>query len=115
MTSQVIGYRKVRWGTNENLGYGEVSLPPSQLQTTGYWLALTDQTVMELQSQGSWNSARNYYGANWQSQRNAARARDQYRCQFCGLPEDDKAHHVHHKTPFRTFASPETANRLESV
>ena len=35
---------KFRWGTNENLGYGEVSLPPSQLQTTGYWLSLTDQT-----------------------------------------------------------------------
>ena len=115
VTSQVVGYRKVRWGTNENLGYGEVTLPPSQLQTTGYWLALSDETITELQSEGTWNSARNYYGSNWQTQRNAARARDQFRCQFCGLPEGDKVHHVHHKIPFRTFATPETANRLDNL
>jgi DEAD/DEAH box helicase domain-containing protein len=115
VTSQVIGYRKVRWGTNENLGYGEVTLPPSQLQTTGYWLTLNDKTITELQSEGTWNSTRNYYGASWQAQRNAARARDQFRCQFCGLSEGRKAHHVHHKVPFRTFVSPETANRLENL
>ncbi len=115
VTSQVVGYRKVRWGTNENLGYGEVNLPPSQLQTTGYWLALSEEAVEALQSQGLWNSAPNYYGASWEIQRNAARARDQYRCQFCGLPEGEKAHHVHHKTPFRSFASQETANRLENL
>lgn len=115
VTSQVVGYRKVRWGTNENLGYGEVSLPPSQLQTTGYWLALTEKAVDALQSDGLWNSARNNYGTNWDPQRKTARARDQYCCQFCGLKEGDKAHHVHHKTPFRAFASSEAANRLENL
>ena len=44
-----------------------------------------------------------------------ARARDQYCCQFCGLPEGEQAHHVHHKIPFRTFASSEIANRLENL
>jgi DEAD/DEAH box helicase domain-containing protein len=115
VTSQVTGYRKIRWGTNENLGSGEVSLPPSQLQTTGYWLALMDKTIHELQQEGTWNSDRNYYGTNWQKQRNAARARDQYRCQFCGNPEGNKAHHVHHKIPFKNFSSPETANRLDNL
>jgi len=115
VTTQVVGYRKVRWGTNENLGYGNLSLPPSQLQTTGYWLALTDETVSTLQLEGLWNSAPNYYGANWPAQRDAARARDQYRCQFCGLLEGDHSHHVHHLQPFRTFASYETANRLENL
>jgi DEAD/DEAH box helicase domain-containing protein len=115
VTSQVVGYKKVRWGTNENLGYGEVTLPPSELPTTGYWLALTDEAVTELQSEGVWNSARNYYGSNWEAQRHAARARDRYRCQFCGLPESGKAHHVHHKTPFRVFTSYEVANRLENL
>jgi len=115
VTSQVVGYKKVRWGSNENLGYGEVTLPPSHLQTTGYWLALTDKTVAALQSESIWNSARNNYGANWKAQRNAARARDDFRCQFCGLPESGKAHHVHHKTPFRSFASYEAANRLENL
>ena len=115
VTTQVVGYRKVRWGTNENLGYGEVSLPPSQLQTTGYWLALTDEIVETLQLEGLWNSAPNYYGANWPVQREAARARDGYRCQFCGLPEGDRSHHVHHLKPFRAFASAEAANRLENL
>jgi DEAD/DEAH box helicase domain-containing protein len=115
VTSKVVGYKKVRWETNENLGYGAVSLPPTQLQTTGYWLSLTEQTVAELQSDGTWNSARNYYGQNWQNQRIAARTRDQFRCQFCGLPETDKAHHVHHIAPFRSFASPELANRLTNL
>lgn len=111
----MVGYKKVRWGTNENLGYGEVTLPPSQLQTTGYWLTLSDEAVNRLQTEGMWNSAKNYYGTNWNAQRRAARARDKYRCQFCGLPEGDKAHHVHHKIPFRAFASSEAANQLENL
>ncbi|HBY07441.1 MAG TPA: ATP-dependent helicase [Chloroflexi bacterium] len=115
VTTQVVGYRKVRWGTNENLGYGEVSLPPMQLQTTGYWLALTDEIVATLQLEGLWNSAPNYYGASWPAARDAARARDGFRCQFCGLPENGRAHHVHHLKPFRAFASSETANRLENL
>jgi DEAD/DEAH box helicase domain-containing protein len=115
VTSKVVGYKKVRWETNENLGYGEVTLPPTQLQTTGYWLSLTEQTVAELQSEGTWNSSRNYYGSNWQTQRIAARTRDQFSCQFCGLPETDKAHHVHHIVPLRSFSSPELANRLTNL
>ncbi len=115
VTTQVVGYRKVRWVTNENLGYGEVNLPPSQLQTTGYWLALTEEIISTLQLEGLWNSAPNYYGANWPAQRDAARARDNFRCQFCGLPEGDRAHHVHHLQPFRTFASFEVANQLENL
>ena len=115
VTSKVVGYKKVRWETNENLGYGEVTLPPTQLQTTGYWLSLTEQTVSELQSEGTWNNSRNDYGSNWQTQRVAARTRDQFCCQFCGLPETDKAHHVHHIVPLRSFSSPEIANRLTNL
>ncbi|MFB0538080.1 MAG: DEAD/DEAH box helicase, partial [Anaerolineae bacterium] len=33
VTSQVIGFRKVKWFTHEQLGIGEVSLPPTELQT----------------------------------------------------------------------------------
>lgn len=46
-----------------------------------------------------------YYGPNWPEQRLAARQRDGYCCQGCGLSE--KAHRraldVHHRRPFRTF------------
>jgi DEAD/DEAH box helicase domain-containing protein len=115
VTTQVIGYRKIRWGTNENLGFGDVELPPSQLQTTGYWLSISKKTIDELQQEGLWNSSRNYYGANWNTQRNAARARDDFRCQSCGISEGSTAHHVHHKVPFRTFLAHETANQLENL
>jgi DEAD/DEAH box helicase domain-containing protein len=113
--SQVTGYQKRRWGTNENLGFGDVSLPPRELQTTGYWLTLAPEIVERLRSEGLWNSDPNDYGSNWKKQRDLARKRDGYQCQACGIPEKDRSHHVHHKIPFREFSSPELANRLENL
>jgi DEAD/DEAH box helicase domain-containing protein len=78
-------------------------------------LGLSEETVETLQVEGLWNSAHNDYGSNWAAQRAAARARDQYRCLFCGSPEGARAHHVHHIKPFRTFASAEAANRLDNL
>ncbi|MDD5368530.1 MAG: DEAD/DEAH box helicase, partial [Anaerolineaceae bacterium] len=113
--TQVVGYRKIRWYTHEHLGGGNLSLPPSQLQTTGYWLSLNESTVADLRDQGLWTNDANNYGPNWPSQRDRARQRDQYRCQICGIAEVGRSHHVHHKTPFRTFASYEHANQLDNL
>jgi DEAD/DEAH box helicase domain-containing protein len=115
VTTQVVGFRKVKWFTQEQLGLGEVYLPPTELVTTGYWLALTEETVAGLHAQGVWTNAPIDYGPNWPEQRDQARARDGYRCQGCGLPEDRQAHHVHHKIPFRTFVSYEQANQLSNL
>ncbi|MBE7469397.1 MAG: ATP-dependent helicase [Anaerolineae bacterium] len=115
VTTQVVGYRQRRWFSNEPLGEGELSLPPAELQTTGYWLALTEATVEQLRAQGLWSNDPNDYGPNWAAQRRAARARDGYRCQMCGLPERGREHDVHHKIPFRTFASYEPANQLSNL
>ncbi len=115
VTTQVIGFRKVKWFTQEQLGLGEVSLPPTELVTTGYWLALSEETVAHLREQGVWTSDPNYYGPNWLAQRDKARARDSYRCQNCGVPESGRAHDVHHKTPFRAFASYQQANQLPNL
>lgn len=115
VTTQVVGFRKVRWLTHENLGEGALSLPPSELQTTAYWLALDDTTIETLRSQGLWSNDSNDYGPNWGTLRSQVRARDHYRCQNCGAPEDGRAHAVHHKTPFRMFPSRETANQLENL
>ncbi|MDE3090749.1 MAG: DEAD/DEAH box helicase, partial [Chloroflexota bacterium] len=115
VTAQVVGYKKVKWFTHENLGMGEVSLPPTELHTTGYWLALDDATVEHLRAQGMWTNDPNDYGANWQSVRDRVRARDHYRCQNCGAAENGRAHHVHHKIPFRSFASREQANQLDNL
>ncbi len=112
VTTLVNGFRKVKWYTNENLGFGDLSLPPSELQTTGYWLALSDETVEKLRVMGLWTNDPNDYGPGWAALRDRVRARDGYRCQLCGMPESGHAHHVHHKIPFRTFASREQANQL---
>ncbi len=115
VTTQVTGFRKVRWYTHEQLGGGQVDLPPSQLHTTGYWLSVGDETVERLRSQGMWLNDANDYGPDWPQIRDRVRARDGYRCQVCGQPELGRQHHVHHKTPFRTFASPQLANRLDNL
>jgi DEAD/DEAH box helicase domain-containing protein len=115
VTTQVIGYRKVRWYTNENLGDGEVTLPPSELVTTGYWLALSDEIVDILREQGLWTNDANDYGTDWNRIRTIVRQRDRFTCQVCGVQETGKAHHVHHKIPFRAFLSVHEANRLDNL
>jgi DEAD/DEAH box helicase domain-containing protein len=121
VTAKLTGFRKKRWYTHELLGFGEVSLPPTELLTTGYWLALDEMTVERLRESGVWQGDPNEYGPNWRRQRDLARARDGYRCQACGNPEQDRAHDVHHKTPFRVFRNElgqidyETANRLDNL
>ncbi|MGB8647855.1 MAG: DEAD/DEAH box helicase [Anaerolineae bacterium] len=115
VTTQVTGFKKVRWFTHENLGEGMVSLPPTELHTTGYWLALTPETVEELRVEGLWSNDRNDYGPNWSQQRDGARARDGYRCVNCGAPEKGWSHHVHHKVPFRAFPSYREANQLDNL
>jgi len=74
VTTQVTGFHKIKWFTQERLGQGELSLPPTELQTTGYWLTLADSTVDRLRIEGLWRNDPNDYGPNWPSQRNQARA-----------------------------------------
>jgi DEAD/DEAH box helicase domain-containing protein len=115
VTNQVTGYRMVRWYTNEILGMGFVDLPSTELFTTGYWLALEEDTVNFLRQEGLWKNDPIDYGANWQKQRNLARQRDGFRCQVCGLLEQSKSHDVHHKIPFRSFNSYQVANQFENL
>jgi DEAD/DEAH box helicase domain-containing protein len=121
VTTQVSGYRKVRWHTHETIGHGEVSLPPSQLITTGYWLSVAAETVQKLQAMGLWTNSPNDYGPNWGRIRDAVRARDHFSCQVCGVQEQERAHDVHHKTPMRATRDVngainlEQANRLDNL
>jgi DEAD/DEAH box helicase domain-containing protein len=115
VTTQVVGYRMLKWGTGEHLGGDTLDLPPTTLQTTGYWLALADETVGKLKDEGLWSNAPNDYGPGWLALVRQVRARDGFRCQMCGTPEQARAHHVHHKTPFRAFTSTEQANQLSNL
>jgi DEAD/DEAH box helicase domain-containing protein len=115
VTTQVVGFKKLRWFTYENLGEEILDMPPSELQTTGYWLSLSEETLTHLREAGNWSNDRNDYGANWPKIRESVRRRDQFKCQVCSVVESDRQHDVHHKTPFRTFTSTDEANRLENL
>ncbi len=120
VTTQVAGFRKIRWFTYENLGQEPLDLPPSELQTTGYWLSLSEATLSHLRDAGIWSNDPNDYGPDWQKIRVAVRKRDQFKCQVCGAAETIREHDVHHKTPFRAFIQDgvlnrEQANRLENL
>jgi DEAD/DEAH box helicase domain-containing protein len=115
VTSQVTGYKMIQYSTRQTLGVGEVTLPPTDLVTTGYWLALPPQTVDGLRQQGLWTNDPNNYGPDWPKQRNAARSRDGFTCQLCGRPESRQQHHVHHKIPFRQFTNYRQANQLSNL
>jgi DEAD/DEAH box helicase domain-containing protein len=115
VTSQVIGFRKIRWHTHENLGVENLDLPTTNLHTTAYWLALSDETVEKLASRGLWTNSPNDYGPSWPALRNQRRALDNFRCQVCGAPERGRSHDVHHKIPFRAFVNAEQANQLTNL
>ncbi|TRO57020.1 DUF1998 domain-containing protein, partial [Candidatus Bathyarchaeota archaeon] len=115
VTEQVTGYRKIRWYTHENIGSGELDLPPTHLKTTAYWFSLDEETVTQMREKGLWGSDQINYGLNWNRQRDRVRERDNFRCQICGSPETGKAHDVHHKIPFRQFTSFLEANALDNL
>jgi DEAD/DEAH box helicase domain-containing protein len=103
VTTQVVGFKKLRWFTRENLGEEPLELPPTELQTTGYWLSLSEEMIENLRLSGAWTNDPNDYGPDWPRIRLAVRTRDGFRCQVCGTPENGREHDVHHKIPFRAF------------
>ncbi len=123
VTTQVTGFRKRRWYTHENLGEEPLDLPSTDLQTTGYWVSLSEETVNRLRESGMWTNDPNNYGPDWGKIRERVRARDKYTCQVCGAVENGpssalrtgRQHDVHHKVPFRAFPSYLEANRLENL
>lgn len=115
VTTQVIGYRRIRWHTHEILMENTLVMPPTQLRTIGYWFTFSDEFIDRLRHLGVWKSDPIHYGPNWVSQRDLARQRDGFRCQMCGALEINQSHHVHHKVPFRNFLSYIQANQLDNL
>src|SRR3984885_13409618 len=44
--SQVIGFKKIKFFTNENVGDGKLELPENEMHTTAFWLTL-ERTLLE--------------------------------------------------------------------
>jgi DEAD/DEAH box helicase domain-containing protein len=48
VVSRVIGFKKIRFYTNENVGSGELDLPEQQMHTTSYWLTVPKDLLASL-------------------------------------------------------------------
>jgi 5-methylcytosine-specific restriction endonuclease McrA len=61
------------------------------------------------------------YGPSWESQRQAARERDNFTCQSCGMTKEEHLEqykvrpHVHHISPWHQFDDHEERNRLQNL
>lgn len=115
VSSQVTGFRKIKWDTHETFAAEPLDMPCCQLQTAACWFTVSEQSIATLQASGLWNSDANDYGPDWPGQRDLARARDGYVCRLCGAQEQGRAHHIHHRTPFRLFPQPQQANHLDNL
>jgi DEAD/DEAH box helicase domain-containing protein len=48
VVSRVVGFKKIKFYTNENVGSGELDLPEQQMHTTAYWLTLPAEVIGQL-------------------------------------------------------------------
>jgi len=48
VVSRVVGFKKIKFYTNENVGSGELDLPEQQMHTTAYWLTIPAEVIGQL-------------------------------------------------------------------
>ncbi len=48
LVEKVVGYKKIKFQTHENAGYGDVRLPSMQMHTTAFWLTMPESLALEL-------------------------------------------------------------------
>ena len=48
VVSRVVGFKKIKFYTNENVGSGELDLPEQQMHTTSYWLTIPASVMASL-------------------------------------------------------------------
>lgn len=124
LTDRTTGYRRVQMSSGQVLGWGEIDLPEQEMLTYACWMCLTEEQIEALRQESMWTgSVVTSRGPSWAAQRDKARERDHYRCQWCGAPERPGIkHHVHHIVPFREAGwvagendAHRQANRLENL
>ena len=45
VVEKVVGFKKIKYHTHENVGYGEVKLPEMQMHTTSFWLTVDKDVI----------------------------------------------------------------------
>ena len=48
VVSRVVGFKKIKFYTNENIGSGELDLPEQQMHTSSYWLTIPGAVMASL-------------------------------------------------------------------
>lgn len=48
VVEKVVGYKKIKFHTHENAGYGDVRLPEMQMHTSGFWLTVDEEVVRSM-------------------------------------------------------------------
>src|SRR5712692_8979158 len=48
VTSQVVGFKKIKFHTSENVGSGDLQMPENEMHTTAYWLTLPREVLAGL-------------------------------------------------------------------
>jgi len=48
VASQVVGFKKIRFHTHENVGAGDLQMPENQMHTTAYWLTVPREVMAAL-------------------------------------------------------------------
>ena len=48
VVSRVVGFKKIKFYTNENVGSGELDLPEQQMHTTSYWVTIPPRVIAAL-------------------------------------------------------------------
>ncbi|MGB0647111.1 MAG: DEAD/DEAH box helicase, partial [Bradymonadia bacterium] len=48
VVDKVVGFKKIRFQTHENVGFGEVNLPVMQMHTTACWVTLPESFIISL-------------------------------------------------------------------
>lgn len=78
----------------------------------------SEKELFSGENSGTWTGGKiTYYGPNWLAQRRAARMRDRYTCQRCGIGELQYGQElsVHHLVPFILINDYLTANDLSNL
>lgn len=53
VTERVTGYKKIKFFTHENSGYGDVHLPEMEMHTTSFWLTFPESVLADWTASGS--------------------------------------------------------------
>src|SRR6185295_292577 len=48
VTTQVVGFKKIKFYTNENVGAGDLQMPENEMHTTAYWLTVPREVMAAL-------------------------------------------------------------------